>query len=250
MSIDINNVSKLFITKAKDFIAVKDINLHIDDGEFICLLGPSGCGKTTILRMIGGLETPESGKIYADGNLVEGPSKDRGFIFQQYSLFPWLNVLDNVTFGLNITEKDKKEENIQVAERYLDRVGLSDFKYSYPHELSGGMKQRVAIVRSLLNHTPILLMDEPFSAVDMQNRHNLQEQLLEIWIRFNTTIVFVTHDVDEAVFLADKIVIMDKNPGRIKQIVEVDLPRIRKRDSKEFLDHLDYVESLLGVWED
>ena len=172
MSIDINNVSKLFITKAKDFIAVKDINLHIDDGEFICLLGPSGCGKTTILRMIGGLETPESGKIYADGNLVEGPSKDRGFIFQQYSLFPWLNVLDNVTFGLNITEKDKKEENIQVAERYLDRVGLSDFKYSYPHELSGGMKQRVAIVRSLLNHTPILLMDEPFSAVDMQNRHN------------------------------------------------------------------------------
>ena len=250
MSIDINNVSKLFITKAKDFIAVKDINLHIDDGEFICLLGPSGCGKTTILRMIGGLETPESGKIYADGNLVEGPSKDRGFIFQQYSLFPWLNVLDNVTFGLNITEKDKKEENIQVAERYLDRVGLSDFKYSYPHELSGGMKQRVAIVRSLLNHTPILLMDEPFSAVDMQNRHNLQEQLLEIWIRFNTTIVFVTHDVDEAVFLADKIVIMDKNPGRIKQIVEVDLPRIRKRDSKEFLDLLDYVESLLGVWED
>lgn len=250
MSIDINNVSKLFITKTKDFIAVKDINLHIDDGEFICLLGPSGCGKTTILRMIGGLETPESGKIYADGNLVEGPSKDRGFIFQQYSLFPWLNVLDNVTFGLNITEKDKKEENIQVAERYLDRVGLSDFKYSYPHELSGGMKQRVAIVRSLLNHTPILLMDEPFSAVDMQNRHNLQEQLLEIWIRFNTTIVFVTHDVDEAVFLADKIVIMDKNPGRIKQIVEVDLPRIRKRDSKEFLDLLDYVESLLGVWED
>ncbi len=250
MSIDINNVSKLFITKAKDFIAVKDINLHIDDGEFICLLGPSGCGKTTILRMIGGLETPESGKIYADGNLVEGPSKDRGFIFQQYSLFPWLNVLDNVTFGLNITEKDKKEENIQVAERYLDRVGLSDFKYSYPHELSGGMKQRVAIVRSLLNHTPILLMDEPFSAVDMQNRHNLQEQLLEIWIRFNTTIVFLTHDVDEAVFLADKIVIMDKNPGRIKQIVEVDLPRIRKRDSKEFLDLLDYVESLLGVWED
>jgi NitT/TauT family transport system ATP-binding protein len=158
--------------------------------------------------------------------------------------------LDNVTFGLNITENDKKEENIQAAERYLDRVGLADFKYSYPHELSGGMKQRVAIVRSLLNHTPILLMDEPFSAVDMQNRHSLQEQLLGVWKRFETTIVFVTHDVDEAVFLADKIVIMDKNPGRIQQIVEVDLPRIRKRDSKEFLDLLEYVESLLGVWED
>ena len=246
----VNNVSKSFITKDKDFTAVKDINLHVDDGEFICLLGPSGCGKTTLLRMIGGLETPDSGEIYADGNLVEGPSKDRGFIFQQYSLFPWLNVLDNVTFGLNITENDKKEENIQAAERYLDRVGLSDFKYSYPHELSGGMKQRVAIVRSLLNHTPILLMDEPFSAVDMQNRHSLQEQLLGVWKRFETTIVFVTHDVDEAVFLADKIVIMDKNPGRIQQIVEVDLPRIRKRDSKEFLDLLEYVESLLGVWED
>ena len=225
MSIDVNNVSKSFITKDKDFTAVKDINLHVDDGEFICLLGPSGCGKTTLLRMIGGLETPDSGEIYADGNLVEGPSKDRGFIFQQYSLFPWLNVLDNVTFGLNITENDKKEENIQAAERYLDRVGLSDFKYSYPHELSGGMKQR-------------------------QNRHSLQEQLLGVWKRFETTIVFVTHDVDEAVFLADKIVIMDKNPGRIQQIVEVDLPRIRKRDSKEFLELLDYVESLLGVWED
>ena len=214
MSIDVNNVSKSFITKDKDFTAVKDINLHVDDGEFICLLGPSGCGKTTLLRMIGGLETPDSGEIYADGNLVEGPSKDRGFIFQQYSLFPWLNVLDNVTFGLNITENDKKEENIQAA------------------------------------HTPILLMDEPFSAVDMQNRHSLQEQLLGVWKRFETTIVFVTHDVDEAVFLADKIVIMDKNPGRIQQIVEVDLPRIRKRDSKEFLDLLEYVESLLGVWED
>lgn len=250
MSIDIKNVSKSFITKDKDFIAVSDINLHVDDGEFICLLGPSGCGKTTLLRMIGGLETPDSGEIYAGGNLVEGPSKDRGFIFQQYSLFPWLNVLDNVTFGLNITDSENKEENIQAAERYLDRVGLADFKYSYPHELSGGMKQRVAIVRSLLNHTPILLMDEPFSAVDMQNRHSLQEQLLGVWKRFNTTIVFVTHDVDEAVFLADKIVIMDKNPGRIQQIVEVDLPRIRKRDSQEFLDLLDYVESLLGVWEE
>ncbi len=250
MSIDIKNVSKSFVTKDKDFIALKDVNLHVDEGEFICLLGPSGCGKTTLLRMIGGLETPDNGEIYDNGQLVDGPSKDRGFIFQQYSLFPWLNVLDNVTFGLNITDNENKAENIKSAERYLDRVGLADFKYSYPHELSGGMKQRVAIVRSLLNHTPILLMDEPFSAVDMQNRHSLQEQLLGVWKRFNTTIVFVTHDVDEAVFLADKIVIMDKNPGRVQQIVEVDLPRIRKRESKEFLDLLEYVESLLGVWEE
>lgn len=249
MSIDIKNISKTFITKDKDFQALKDINLHVDDGELVCLLGPSGCGKTTILRLIGGLEKPDNGEIYDGENIITGPSKDRGFIFQQYSLFPWLNVLDNVMFGLNLSGKSK-EENLAAAERYLERVGLSEFKYHYPHELSGGMKQRVAIIRSLLNHTPILLMDEPFSAVDMQNRHKLQEQLIGVWKRFNSTIVFVTHDVDEAVFLADRIVVMDKGPGRIKEIVDVDLQRPRQRDSKEFLKLQTEVEELLGVWED
>jgi len=249
LSIDIKNISKTFITKDKDFQALKDINLHVDDGELVCLLGPSGCGKTTILRLIGGLEKPDNGEIYDGENIITGPSKDRGFIFQQYSLFPWLNVLDNVMFGLNLSGKSK-EENLAAAERYLERVGLSEFKYHYPHELSGGMKQRVAIIRSLLNHTPILLMDEPFSAVDMQNRHKLQEQLIGVWKRFNSTIVFVTHDVDEAVFLADRIVVMDKGPGRIKEIVDVDLQRPRQRDSKEFLKLQTEVEELLGVWED
>ena len=226
LAIDIKNVSKSFITKDKDFMALKDVNLHVDDGELICLLGPSGCGKTTLLRMVAGLEEPDEGEIYDRGELVEGPSKERGFIFQQYSLFPWLNVLDNVMFGLNLSGK-----------------------YSYPHELSGGMKQRVAIIRSLLNHTPVLLMDEPFSAVDMLNRHTLQEQLIGVWKRFETTILFVTHDVDEAVYLADKIVIMDKRPGRIKDVVEVPLERPRQRESREFLDFQDEVEKLLGVWE-
>ena len=230
MTIEIKNICKSFEGKNKNLSVLKDINLTINDGELICLLGPSGCGKTTLLRLIAGLEQPSSGEIIANGEVVKKPSGDRAVIFQQYSLFPWLTVLQNVTFGLEMTKKGTKEENIAAAERYLESVGLIDFKDSYPHELSGGMKQRVAIIRSLLNHSPILLMDEPFSAVDMQTRHKLQEQLIGVWKRFNNTIVFVTHDVDEAVYLADKIVILDKNPGRIASIVEVDIERPRRRD--------------------
>ena len=250
MPIEVKNINKSFISKKNDQLSVlKDINLNIDDGELVCLLGPSGCGKTTLLRLIAGLDQPTSGEIIANGEKVVEPSGDRAVIFQQYSLFPWLTVLQNVTFGLEMTNKGSKEENIETAERYLTRVGLIDFKDSYPHELSGGMKQRVAIIRSLLNHSPILLMDEPFSALDMQNRHKLQGQLIGVWKRFENTIVFVTHDVDEAVYLADKIVIMDKNPGRINKIIEVDIERPRKRDSKEFIalqesivENLDMVE--------
>ena len=235
MAIEIKNINKSFEGKNKNLSVLENINLTINDGEFICLLGPSGCGKTTLLRLIAGLEHPTSGEIIANGEVVKKPSGDRAVIFQQYSLFPWLTVLQNVTFGLEMTKKGTKEENVAAAERYLESVGLIDFKDSYPHELSGGMKQRVAIIRSLLNHSPILLMDEPFSAVDMQTRHKLQEQLIGVWKRFDNTIVFVTHDVDEAVYLADKIVILDKNPGRIATIVEVDIERPRKRDSDEFI---------------
>ena len=236
MPIEVKNINKSFISKKNEQLSVlKDINLTIDDGELVCLLGPSGCGKTTLLRLIAGLDQPTSGEIIANGEKVVEPSGDRAVIFQQYSLFPWLTVLQNVTFGLEMTNKGSKEENIETAERYLTRVGLIDFKDSYPHELSGGMKQRVAIIRSLLNHSPILLMDEPFSALDMQNRHKLQEQLIGVWKRFENTIVFVTHDVDEAVYLADKIVIMGKNPGRIENVIEVDIERPRKRDSEEFI---------------
>ena len=236
MSIEVKNINKSFEGKKSDKLSVlEDINLTINDGELICLLGPSGCGKTTLLRLIAGLDQPTSGEIVANGEVVEKPSGDRAVIFQQYSLFPWLTVLQNVTFGLEMTNPGNKEENIAAAERYLKSVGLIEFKYSYPHELSGGMKQRVAIIRSLLNHSPILLMDEPFSALDMQNRHKLQEQLIGVWKRFENTIVFVTHDVDEAVYLADKIVILDKNPGKIANIVEVNIERPRKRDSEEFI---------------
>ncbi len=235
MTIEIKNINKSFDGRGKNLSVLEDINMTIDDGQLVCLLGPSGCGKTTLLRLIAGLDQPTSGEIIANGELVKKPSGDRAVIFQQYSLFPWLTVIQNVTFGLEISG-GSKEENIQAAERYLKSVGLLEFKDSYPHELSGGMKQRVAIIRSLLNHSPILLMDEPFSALDMQNRHKLQEQLIGVWKRFENTIVFVTHDVDEAVYLADKIVIMDKNPGKIAKIVEVDIERPRKRESAEFID--------------
>ena len=234
MSIEIKNINKSFDGRGKNLSVLENINLNINDGELVCLLGPSGCGKTTLLRLIAGLDYPTSGEIVANGEVVEKPSGDRAVIFQQYSLFPWLTVLQNVTFGLEMSG-GSKDENIKAAERYLESVGLLDFKDSYPHELSGGMKQRVAIIRSLLNHSPILLMDEPFSALDMQNRHKLQEQLIGVWKRFENTIVFVTHDVDEAVYLADKIVLLDKNPGKIAEVIPVDLERPRKRDSMEFL---------------
>ena len=237
MAIEIKNINKSFHGRGldHDIKVLDDVNLNIGDGEFVCLLGPSGCGKTTLLRLIAGLDQPTSGEVIADGEVVKKPSGDRAVIFQQYSLFPWLTVLENVMFGLNLKKDRTKEENLKAAERYLESVGLIDFKDSYPHELSGGMKQRVAIIRSLLNHSPILLMDEPFSALDMQNRHMLQEQLIGVWKRFKNTIVFVTHDVDEAIYLADKIVIMDKNPGKIKEVFDVDMPRLRKRESEEFI---------------
>lgn len=249
LAIDVKKVSKTYIRKEENFTVLNNIDLHIDDGEFICFLGPSGCGKTTLLRIIAGLEKADEGEVYDREELITGPSKERGFIFQQYSLFPWLNVLDNVLFGLKSNEKSNKAENLATAEEYIKRVGLSEFKYNYPHELSGGMKQRVAIIRSLVNHPPILLMDEPFSAVDMLTRHSLQDQLTDIWKKSNSTILFVTHDIDEAIYLADKIVIMDKNPGRIQDIIEVPFERPRQRESEEILKFQDKIESKLAQWE-
>ena len=250
MTFEIENVSKVFESGEgkEDVTALKDINLTIETGEFISFVGPSGCGKTTLLRIIEGFENPTEGTVKDDGKIVTRPSNERGFIFQNYSLYPWLNVIDNVVFGLGINGKPEKESKERAME-YLESVGLKDFANSYPHELSGGMKQRVAIIRSLILNAPILIMDEPFSAIDMLNRHNLQDQLIDIWKEGNSTILFVTHDVDEAVYLADKIVIMDKNPGRIKTILEVPLERPRHRESKEFFYFQDEVERNLGVWE-
>ncbi|MBC7119170.1 MAG: ABC transporter ATP-binding protein [Methanobacteriaceae archaeon] len=230
MPLKIEGLSKKF----GDRPILQDINLQVEDGEFLCIVGPSGCGKTTLLRIIAGLEKPTTGRILADGMPIKGPGADRGFVFQQYTLFPWRTVLENVTFGLELKglEEDEREK---IAIDYLKLVGLEDFKDAYPYELSGGMKQRVAIVRALANNPRFLLMDEPFAALDIQTRNLLQRELLYIWEKTNETIIFVTHNVDEAVFLADRIVVLSARPGRILKIFKVEIDRIRDRLSKEFL---------------
>lgn len=233
LTFEIEDVSKKYVSDNKELYALKDINLTIETGKFVCFIGPSGCGKTTLLRLIEGFEIPTEGVIWDDGVEVTEPSKDRGFIFQDYSLFPWLNVIDNVTFGLNLAGKPK-EENKKRALKSLDAVGLKDYAYQYPHELSGGMKQRVAIIRSMINDSKTILMDEPFSALDVLTKRKLQKQLIDDWTSKNRTIIFVTHDVGEAIYLADEIVVFSKSPGMIKEIVKVDLPRPRQRGTEEF----------------
>lgn len=228
----IENLSKEFKKGNDEFLALKDINLTVRNGEFVTILGPSGCGKTTLLRIIAGLETYSSGTATLDGDLITGPGPKRGMVFQEYSLFPWKTVLGNVMFGPLMQGFSKTEAEAKAA-AYLDLVGLSDFKHSYPYELSGGMKQRVAIARALANEPEIILMDEPFGALDAQTRNNLQNELLRIWQEEKRTIIFVTHSVDEAVFLSDRIVILSKRPGTIKKIIEVSIPRPRDRTRPE-----------------
>jgi NitT/TauT family transport system ATP-binding protein len=208
--------------------AVDDISLDITDSEFICIVGPSGCGKSTLLRMIAGLEPVTGGEILMGDHKVVSPSPRIGFVFQEYTLFPWRTVEKNVEFGLEL-KKLPPEERARISSKYLDMVGLEKFKDSYPHQLSGGMRQRTAIARTLAVNPEILLMDEPFGALDAQTRNILQEQLLEIWHKEKKKVLFVTHNVDEAVFLADKVIVMTARPGHIKEIIDVNIPRPRVR---------------------
>lgn len=226
----LRNVTKSFSSDEGEIKALDGINVAVRATEFLCIVGPSGCGKTTLLRMIAGLDYPSSGEIILDGERVRGPSPDRGMVFQEYSLFPWKTVLKNVEFGLEIRDVTDKRE---IAERYIELVGLKGFENSYPYELSGGMKQRVAIARALATDPAVLLMDEPFGSVDAQTRNILQQELLEIWKRTKKTILFVTHSVDEAVYLADRVAVMSARPGRIIQCCNVALARPRKRTSME-----------------
>ena len=204
--------------------AVQDITLEIHDGEFLALVGPSGSGKSTLLDLLGGLTTPTSGRIVFNGKEVAGPGHDRGIVFQQYALLPWKSALDNIAFGLTSTGVPKKEAQDR-ARPYLELVGLDGFADRYPHELSGGMKQRVAIARSLAYEPDVLLMDEPFGALDAQTRERLQAELLDIWQQTGTTVVFITHSIEEAVFLGQRVAVLDTRPGRLKTIVEIDLDR-------------------------
>ncbi|GGH24176.1 ABC transporter ATP-binding protein [Alsobacter metallidurans] len=203
-----------------------DIDLH--DGEFLCVVGPSGCGKSTLISAIAGFLTPEAGSISLDGKRVQGPGADRGVVFQEYALLPWRSVLDNVALGLKIRGM-RREEREAKARHFLELVGLADVAAKYPHQLSGGMKQRAAVARTLTSEPEIVLMDEPFAAIDAQNRLILQEEVLRLWSTLGLTILFVTHSVDEAVFLGDRVIVMAPHPGRVASVVAVDIPRERRR---------------------
>jgi NitT/TauT family transport system ATP-binding protein len=215
---------------ARRFTALDDITLDVKSGEFLALVGPSGCGKSTLLDLLGGLEAPTSGRILLDGRPIEGPARDRGIVFQQYALFPWRTAVQNVEFGLDIAGLKSKARR-EKALHYLDLVGLSAFANRYPHELSGGMKQRVAIARSLAYDPEVLLMDEPFAALDAQTRETMQGELLRIWRRTGKTIVFITHGIDEAVVLGQRVAVMTSRPGRIKQIVEI--PEVLRSETED-----------------
>ncbi|KQW96377.1 sulfonate ABC transporter ATP-binding protein [Massilia sp. Root418] len=222
----ISKVSKVFQTAERDVVALKDIDLAIPPGQFVCLLGPSGCGKSTLLNAVAGFAPPSSGRIVAGGKPVTGPGPERGMVFQEYALFPWMTVADNIAFGLQIKGLDKAAIEATVA-RLLAMLSLSDFRNRFPKDLSGGMRQRVAIARVLALDSPIMLMDEPFGALDALTRRNLQDELLRIWSELKKTILFVTHSIEEAIYLADRIVVMTYRPGTVKRDLLVDLPRGR-----------------------
>ncbi|MBM4237091.1 MAG: ABC transporter ATP-binding protein, partial [Euryarchaeota archaeon] len=206
---------------------------EVKDHEFVCVLGPSGCGKTTLLRIVAGLETKTSGSVRIDGSEVTGPGSDRGMVFQEFALFPWRTVRRNVEFGLEIRKVPKEERRV-VSDKYIRLVGLDGFENSHPFELSGGMKQRVGIARALANEPKVLLMDEPFGALDAQTRNMMQKELLRIWEETKKTVLFITHSVDEAVYLADRIVVMTARPGTLKEIFDITWERPRDRASVEF----------------
>ena len=229
----VKNVGKVFSTEGRELVALDGINIDIPRGQFICLLGPSGCGKSTLLNAVAGFAPPSSGTIAADGVLVTAPGPDRGMVFQEYALFPWMTVEQNVAFGLEIKGMQKTDMARRV-DGLLKMLSLQDFRQRFPKDLSGGMRQRVAIARVLALDSPIMLMDEPFGALDALTRRNLQDELLRIWSELKKTIIFVTHSIEEAIYLADRIVVMTYRPGTVKRDLPVELPRMRDPASPEF----------------
>ena len=227
----IKDVKKIYEGRNGPVVALNGANLEIQDNEFICVVGPSGCGKSTLLNILAGLLEPTSGEVLVDGKPVEGTSVDRGVVFQQYALFPWLTVKKNVEFGLKLQKKSPAECE-EIAMKYIKMVGLEKFTNSYPKELSGGMKQRVAIARAYAVNPSLLLMDAPFGALDAQTRTQLQTELLKTWEEEKKTCFFITHDVEEAILLASRVVVMSARPGRIKEVIDIDIPYPRDQESK------------------
>ncbi len=224
--LEVCDLTKRFTTADGETVALERLNFSVHRREFLCVVGPSGCGKSTLARILAGLEEPTSGEVLLDGEIVRGPGRDRGMVFQGYTLFPWLTVKGNVMFGLRASGRSAQEAEPE-ARQWVDLVGLSRFVNAYPHELSGGMKQRVAIARALANQPRVLLMDEPFGALDAQTRAQMQTHLLQIWRNVDVTIVFITHDLDEATLLADRILVLRAHPGRLADLLEVPVPRPR-----------------------
>lgn len=245
----LEHVSKTFDTRGRSVFAVDDVSLEVSEGEFVSIIGPSGCGKTTLLNMIGGFVFPTSGRVLLDGKPVSGPGSDRGFVFQDYGVFPWLTVRDNILFGLklraNAAPVSKREA---VVARYLDAMGLSDFRDAYPKALSGGMKQRVALARTYAVRPQFLLMDEPFGALDAQTRYAMQDLLLELQAREGKTVLFVTHSVEEALYLSSRVVAVTARPTRVRRIVEVPFGYPRNdslRHAPEFQSLVAELESIV-----
>jgi len=224
--LDVRGVAKRFASTHGETLALQATDLRVAENDFITILGPSGCGKSTLLRIVAGLETPSQGEVLLDGRRIEGPGADRGMVFQSYTLFPWLTVLDNVCFGLRERGLARAGQ-LEIARAFIARVGLNGFERHYPKQLSGGMQQRTALGRALANKSRMLLMDEPFGALDHQTRELMQELLLGIWEAEAKTVLFVTHDIDEAVFMGSRVVVMSARPGRIKLDRPVDLPHPR-----------------------
>lgn len=262
--IEIDNVSKSFfvysshgktvITEKKRFftrkqpcelVALKDVLLNIDHGEFVAFLGPSGCGKSTLLRILAGFEFPSSGMVRCKGECISGPNPQRAMVFQsERAVFPWLTVEGNISLGPRLQGMDKEERKEKVA-KTIELIQLAGFERAYPKTLSGGMLQRVAVGRAIVNHPEVLLMDEPFGALDAQTRNNLQDHVIRIWQNIDQTIIFVTHDIEEAVYLANKIIVFSERPGQIKEVITIDLPHPRRRTSAEFIEYRNHLADLI-----
>jgi NitT/TauT family transport system ATP-binding protein len=241
----VDGVSKWFTPKRNTVQALDNVSLNVAEGEFVCLLGPSGCGKSTLLDIIAGLTRPDQGRVLADGKVVAGPGRQRLVMFQESALFPWLDAFGNVMFGLKLRPDLTNKQRRRIADEYLDLVGLGKFKHAQVHELSGGMKQRVALARALAPDPQVLLMDEPFAALDALTRDQLYDDIQRIWMESRKTIVFVTHNVREAVCLGDRIVLMSPSPGRIAQVFDIPLPRPRDINSPELASYASRIAAAL-----